>query len=529
MMLPRDLLRNCASNYPDRPAYFWRDEKRTWQEMKSRTDCLVGGLQNLGITKGDVVAILGRESVEIYEHFFACMTIGAVRVGLNWRYSPGELLHILKDCRPRILLLQMDCASLIATIEQELAKLEIRVILYGGAGGKACEYDEIVGAAVPAEVPENLENDDPLFISYTSGSTGRPKGVVHTQSSSSHIIFQNIVGRGLAPNDIFLQASASSWMTVLLNMLGLGNGMAHAIMDGSFEIKSFLNQIERHRVTSVMLVPTLLQRVLNECESGHYDLSSIRLLMYGSSPITPDLARAAYAAFDCDLVQNYGMTEGGWVTHLSADDHVKAVGGAFALLGSVGRPGVLTQISIRNDDNEVLPAGEVGEVCLKSPMLMKGYLNLPDETAEVLRDGWLHTNDLGCLDEVGYLYLHGRKNFMIITGAVNVQPQGVELAISEHPSVVEAAVVGAPHPDLGEAVVAVIVCKPGVKQPTQGDIENFCIARLSKMSIPKHIFIVPELPKTPNGKLNKPKIIEWVQENMHDLPWFAVQEAMGNP
>jgi len=527
MMLPRDLLRNCASNYPDRPAYFWRDETRTWQEMKRRSDRLAGAFMELGVEKGDVVAILGRESLEIYEHFFACMTLGAVRVGLNWRYSPGEILHILQDSRPRVLLLQADCASLIETLEQEIADLDTRVILYGDPGGALHEYEEMIDVAVAPSALPDLESEDPMFISYTSGSTGRPKGVVHTQYSSAYIIFQNLVGRGLAPNDIFLQASASSWMTVLLNMLGLGNGMAHAIMDGTFEIVSFMKQIDRHRVTSIMLVPTLLQRVLQERAKGDYDLSSIRLLNYGSSPITPELARSAYAAFDCDLIQNYGMTEGGWVTHLSADDHVKAVNGEYNLLESVGRPGVLTRISIRNADGEELPPGEVGEVCLSSPMLMKGYLNLPDATAEALKDGWLHTNDLGCLNEEGYLFLHGRKNFMITSGAVNVQPQGVELVISEHPSVFEVAVVGAPHPDLGEAVVAVVVCKPGREEPTQRDIESFCLARLSKLSIPKHVYIVSELPKTLNGKLNKPKIIQWVQENLHALPWFRVQGAAG--
>jgi acyl-CoA synthetase (AMP-forming)/AMP-acid ligase II len=308
-------------------------------------------------------------------------------------------------------------------------------------------------------------------------------------------------------------------MTVVLNMQGLISGMSHVIMDGAFDITQFLRDIEKRRATAVMLVPTLIRRALQECRERRYDLLSMRLLMYGSSPATPQLIRDAYDAFGCEMIQSYGMSEGGWVTQLSASDHRYALAQEPGLLNSVGRAGVMSEISIRDEQGRPLPPGARGEVWLKGGTLMKGYLNCPEQTAEVLRDGWLCTNDIGHMDERGYLYLTDRKKFMIITGAVNVFPAGVEAVLAEHPAVDEVAVVGAPHPEWGEAVVAVVKRKLGHEHADARDIQQFCQSRLSKMECPKHILFAQSLPVTANGKLQKQKVKEWVHSNQHELPW----------
>jgi acyl-CoA synthetase (AMP-forming)/AMP-acid ligase II len=366
---------------------------------------------------------------------------------------------------------------------------------------------------------ERIEARSPLLITYTSGSTGQPKGVIHTHSSVANIILQSVIGRGLAPDDIWYTAAASSWMTVLLNVQGIANGMSHVIMDGAFEIGRFMRDLERHRATAVMLVPTLIARAIEETRKRAYDMRSVRLLMYGSAPATPELIRAAYDTFGCDLVQSYGMTEGGWITQLSERDHRRAIDGEPHLLKSVGRAGAMSEIAICESDGTSVPAGQSGEIWVRGELLMQGYRNLPRETAEVFSNGWLKTNDIGRVDEQGYLYLQDRKNLLIITGAVNVFPSGVETVIREHPDVADVVVVGAPHPEWGEAVVAVVQTR-GAAAPAPADIIAFAGAKLSRMECPKHVLFVDEFPLTVNGKINKVAVRSWVAEQKASLPWM---------
>jgi acyl-CoA synthetase (AMP-forming)/AMP-acid ligase II len=524
MIKLRDMLAHCASNFPLKVAYFCGDGERTWKQMHERSDRLAGALQGIGVGKGSVVSILGKESFEVYEHFFACMKLGAIRVGVNWRYAADEILHILRDSATRVLLVHAECISSISPIRDALEILGIRLVGYGGAHGLALDYEALLAqASIPPALPP-VDVDDPLLYTYTSGTTGNPKGIIHTQGVVVKIIFQSLVGRGLAPDDIWYTSSASSWMTVVLNLQGLGNGMSHVIMNGAFDIAAFLRDIERRRVTAVMLVPTLMRRAIQESKERSYDLSSIRLLMYGSAPASPQLVRDAYKTFNCELVQSYGMSEGGWLTQLSAADHRYALAHEPALLNSVGRVGVMSEISIRDPEGQPVAPGITGEVWLRGETVMRGYLNLPNENAEVFRGEWICTNDIGHMDEHGYLYLTDRKKFMIITGAVNVFPSAVEAVLYEHPAVEEVAVVGAPHPEWGEAVVAVVKIKDGFAGTDLRELNAFCQSRLSKMECPKHFLSVDSLPHTVTGKVQKLKVKEWVRSDQVSLPWATSEE-----
>jgi acyl-CoA synthetase (AMP-forming)/AMP-acid ligase II len=332
------------------------------------------------------------------------------------------------------------------------------------------------------------------------------------------MIFQSIVARGLSPDDIWYTAAASSWVTVVLNMLGLGNGMTHVVTNGAFEICSFLRDIEQRRVTAVMLVPTLIHRALEELAKSPYDLSSMRLLMYGSAPASPSLIEATYKAFGCEMIQSYGMTEAGWTTQLGAADHRLAIAKEPSLLRSVGRPGVMSEIEIRDEEGHVLPPVSQGNVWIRSETLMKGYLNLPEETAQALNGGWLCTNDVGYIDGRGYLFLTDRRKFMIISGAVNIFPSSVENALLEHNEVVEAAVVGALHPQWGEAVVAVVRLRQlGTVQAAE--LHAHCEQRLNSIERPKHILFVEDFPRSFNGKVQKQQVKEWVAAQQQAMPW----------
>ena len=519
-MMPRDMLAAVARNFPGKVAYVCGDTVRTWREMDERSGRLARALQLRGVKKGDTVALLAHESIAVYEHFFACIKLGAVRVGLNWRYAPAELAHIARDCAPVAVI--VDAAS--ASHLPELGA-GVTVIGLGEGHGQRLDYEALVAAAdEPCALPP-LSEADVLMYSYTSGTTGKPKGVKLTHGGVGRMILQSVIARGLNPDDVWSTPSPSSWMTVLLNMLGLANGMGHMIVDGTFEIRRYMQDLARWRATAVMMVPTMIHRAISEHRTGRYDLSSLRLLMYGSSPATPALIRDAWDTFGCEMVQSFGMTEGGWVTQLTAEDHRRAMRGEEGLLRSVGRPGVMFEVSIRDANGVPVPAGEAGEIWLRSPTVMGGYLNLSQETAAVMRDGWLVTNDIGRMDGEGYLYLLDRKNFIIITGAVNVFPSGVEEAVSRHPAIEEAAVVGAPHPEWGEAVVCVARLRHGAAEPTVAELADFCANDLSRMECPKHLFFVEDLPRTPNGKVQKREVKEWVLSHAQELPWMRERVA----
>jgi len=524
-MIPRDLLARCASNFPDKIAYYCGERQRTWHEMNQRASQLAAALQKLGAKKSDTVAILGHESFEIYEHFFACMKLGTVRVSVNWRYAPPEVLHVLRDSSAKFLLVQTStCLDLLSKLEKELAALGIILIGYGGAHDLPHDYETCLSQAAnlaPALPP--LADDDVLLYSYTSGTTGYPKGAMLTHGAVGRVVFQSLVGFGFHADDIWCMPAQSAWVAVLMNLLGLGNGMSHVIPNGMFEITQFMRDIERLKITSVLLVPTMIYRAIQEHKTGAYDLSSLRLIVYGSSPAAPALIREAYATFGCDMLQTYAMTEstGGWVTYLYPSEHRYALAHEPDLLNSVGRAGVMFELSIRDEAGQRLPPNTKGEIWLKGETLMKGYLNLPEQTADALRGErgeWLCTNDIGRVDERGYLYLMDRKKFMIITGGVNVFPAAVEAIVLEHPAVEEVAVVGAPHPEWGETVVGVAKLKNGAVA-TSAELVLFCQERLSRAESPKHFLFRDELPKTLTGKMQKNMIKEWVLANANLLPW----------
>jgi acyl-CoA synthetase (AMP-forming)/AMP-acid ligase II len=308
-------------------------------------------------------------------------------------------------------------------------------------------------------------------------------------------------------------------MACVLNMIGLVNGMKTVIMDGKFEIDRFIEDITRHRISAALLVPTLMGRLLNKCGDKITKLASLRLVMYGSSPATASLLKQFREHVCCSLMQTYGTTEGGWVSHLTPSDHDLALNGRPELLRSAGRIGGMYELSIRDDKGNRLNEGKKGEIWLYGPTTMLRYQNLPDKTNETLKGEWLRTNDIGYFDEDGFLYLAGRKKFMIVTGAVNVLPESVESVLSEHPGICDIAVVGAPHPEWGEAVIAVVVPKTGQPVPSVEDLGDFARSNLSRMELPKHVFTTAELPRTTTSKVDKNAVREWVHTQWNKLPW----------
>ncbi len=529
-MLPRDLVRNCGRNYPDKTAYLCGDRKATWAEMDRRSDRLGAALQRLSPAHRDGVAVLSQETIEIYEIFFACMKIGSPRIGVNTQYAWPEMLHVLKDSGTRILIVANRCVHLVAEHRNEIDHLGIVMVGFGGNHPFGYDLETLIAQAPGAPEWPPLRPDDTLFISYTSGTTGFPKGAMLTQQGGFNCIVHSLISFGFGPDDVWYMPAASAWVVVIMNVFGLGNGMTTVLPDGGFEVRAYLHDADRFRVTVALLPPTMLQRAIHGIrQSPVYDLSALRLMIYGSSPATPKLIREAKETFRVPLMQTYAMTEttGGWITYLTEADHQRALNGEPDLLRSVGRVGVHYECSIRDPSGQPVALGEAGEIWLRGNTLMKGYRNLPAATAETMSDGWLRTNDIGRLDRRGYLYLLDRQKFLIITGAVNVFPATVEAVLAEHPAVEEVAVVGAPHPEWGEAVVAIVVRKPGFEEATAGDILTICRDRLSRPETPKHVVFVEALPKTSTSKVRKTDLKKWLAGPDAPLPWQAPEEGNG--
>lgn len=521
MILPATMLARISCNYGSKTAFHCGEHSRTWAEMHDRAGRLASGLASLGVTKGDSVVILGKDSIEVFEHYFACMLAGFVRVSINWRYAAAEIAHILKDCDAKIVLVQPEFVDVLQdALGISGHRDDCRLIGYGKGHGLGLDYNALISDAAPLK-KQALKPEDPLVISYTSGSSGVPKGVIHSHRSVALIIYQGAVSRGLTTDDVWYPAIASSWMACVLSMIGLVNGMTTVIMDGSFKVDAFVSEVERHNVTAALMVPTMIRRVLDACEGREEVLASLRLLAYGSSPITVTLLKRVMRTLDVRFLQTYGLTEAGWLSHLTPKDHEYALAKNPDLLRSVGRPGGMYEISIRDDDGETVPNGEIGEVWVRGETTMLGYRNLPELTKEALVDGWLRTNDIGRFDEAGYLYLIDRKNFMIITGAVNVYPSSVETVLEQHRDVSEICVLGAAHPEWGEAVVAVISPHEGRPVPSVEDLRVFACNHLSSMELPKHVLQLDQFPRTATDKVDKQALRKFVQEQTHTFPWSA--------
>lgn len=516
-ILPRDQLRRCAASYGEKTAFIEGQRHFSWAEVARRTDALAAGMQKLGIGKGDVVAMLAKDHLEVIELWFACLKIGAVRVGINWRYAPREMLHLIRDSNAALVFIQGECRPLLGEGMAELAKEPCQLAGFGADHGQDIDYDGLIAAGGTPTLPD-LDEDDLSAISYTTGTTGLPKGALWTQRGVRDALVHSALELGLHHEDIYFAPFPMAGVPILCGSFGLVNGLTTMIPVGSFDAGEALNQMQQYGATVAIFVPTMMQRIIELYREGDYQLS-LRLLTYGSSPATPALIRDAINTFGCEVIQLYGLTEStaGWLSFLRHAEHLRGLEQP-ELLTSCGKPALHADVEIHSEQGEPLPAGEIGEIVVRSSTNIPGYLNLPEENAELYDGDWLRTNDLGRMDEQGYLYLTDRRKFMIITGGYNVYPVVVENVLAEHPAVREVAVVGLPHPKWGEAVVA-MVSLVGGKTATSDQLIEFCRDKVGKWEVPKHLVFVEELPKGATGKIAKFAIRESLRSQPEQMPW----------
>jgi long-chain acyl-CoA synthetase len=482
----------AIERWGDRTGIIDGEYRGTFADHLDRTLRLTSALRTeLGIDPGDRFAVMATNSHQYLELYHAAFLGAGVVNPLNLRLAPKELEYILQDSGTKVCFVDFLFANNIDAI-REATGIE-KVVLIGPDLDSPHDlaYEDLIGAG-EAVVPEEPEEEDPVVLMYTGGTTGLPKGVLLDNRAELLNLYHIAVTVGLDPDQTYLHQTPMFHAASMGGVLGIPASGATSVFVPLFDPVKVMETIEEHKVDYTVMVPTMINMVLEHPDFKPEYLASLRKLVYGASPMPAALLDKISSTFpEVQLMQGYGMTEASAVlTFLTAEDHER--GGK--LLQSAGRPVTGVILSIQDEHGKVLPTGEVGEVCARAGNFMREYWNKPDETAEVFRDGWYHTGDAGYLDEEGYLFLVDRVKDMIVTGGENVYSSEVENAIGRHPKVMQVAVIGIPDEKWGEAVHAIVVPHPG-EEVTEEEVIAHAKEWIGGFKVPKSVEIrTEELP-----------------------------------
>jgi fatty-acyl-CoA synthase len=449
---------------------------------------------------GDRFAVVAKNSIDLVLLLLAASRAGGVAVPLNYRLVPSEWSYILEDSDARLVVAEAEFVDGLESIRGTLSRPVTTIAWTDRSVGEWVPFEEWIDSAPDRPVPWRRCED--AFQIYTSGTTGRPKGAVSTQGGLFAWLYQSRDTVPLSADDRLLIVAPIYHVAGLLYTLhAIACGAAAFIM-ADFVPEEVVRALDEEHIAAAILVPSMIQACLAVPDVEQRRFDALRLLGYGASSIAEATLRRAIRVFGCRFVQIFGMTEAPSLTHLTPADHDRALNGAEHLLLSVGRASPGTEIKIVDDGDDEVSPDTIGEICGRGPQLMRGYWKLPDATADALRDGWMHTGDAGCLDDEGYLYIKDRIKDMIVSGAENVYSREVENVLFEHPAVADAAVIGVPSEQWGEAVKAIVVRKPDSKL-TGTELIEFCRGRLAGFKRPRSVDFVDQLPRNPSGKILK--------------------------
>ncbi|MDN5893709.1 MAG: AMP-binding protein [Nocardioides sp.] len=504
----RGLFVTALDRFKSQPAVTSGGSTLSYVELVRQANALAHRLQHHGVGPGTPVALMMGNGAEYVVADQAVLRAGGAKVPINDLVGQRESLHIVRDSRAVV---AVATSSQLPNALEALADPEssVRVVIEAGADNSQSSRPGVEswtaavgsGALAPPEV--EVAPSDVGLILYTGGTTGLPKGVVHTQLGLTLNVLAHAVEIGFSDDERLVLTSplphSSGFHLQAAQLKG-----ALVFVESGFDPQTVLERIERDRATFLFAVPTMIYRLLDHVEQVSVqrdpDLSSLRTILYGAAPITAERLTQGLTVFGSVFMQLYGQSEApNFITRLTRDDHDPD---RPERLTSCGRPSTMATVRIVDEAGAECATGSVGEVVARTAYTMEGYLGLPEKTAETLRDGWLHTGDLGRLDEDGYLYLVDRKTDMIITGGMNVYSSEVENVIAELDGVAQVAVVGLPDPDWGEAVSAFVVAGDE-SDLDEAQVRDHCRERLSKYKAPKSVVFMAQLPLTSVGKLDK--------------------------
>ncbi|MCL0064369.1 AMP-binding protein [Dehalococcoidia bacterium] len=464
-----DFLTITSAICPDRVAIVFEGRKYSFAELSDRVNRLSNALLNLGVRKEDRVAILQVNCNQYVEAYFAAARIGAIFVPLNFRAKQDELTHMLNNSEASILFAGERYLDMVTSMRPDLPAAKHFVSIDTRREGML-SYDELIASSSPEEVFSEIGDDDTTMVPL-----------------------YHVAG---------IQA-----------MLAAIYGGRTLAMMRQFEVKEWMETVEREKANRAMLVPTMLKRIIDDPDFAKRDLSSLKVITYGAASMPFEVIKKAIEVFPGVMFINaFGQTEtASTITMLGPEDHVFTGRETEAerekklnrLANSIGRPMADIEIQIWDDEGKSLPPGEVGEIMARGPRVMSGYWKDADKTSRTLTpDGWLHTGDKGYIDEEGYIYLAGRGDDMIIRGGENISPEEVENVLHAHPKVADAALIGVPDPEWGSQPRAIIVLKEG-ETATAEEIIDFCRDKLAGFKRPRSVVFIDELPRTSTGKVQR--------------------------
>lgn len=492
------LLRRNAVFYSHRVALECNGRTLTHAELLRRAARVGNAMVGLGAQPGDRIAVIAHNSIEMVEVLSACELFGFIAVPLNYRLAAPELIGIVKNCAPRILVAETAFADLAASMHGATPELGMVLVRIGTPGpDTANSYETLVQKAsdnLPTAIPASI---DTAYIIYTSGSTGKPKGVMLCHGGLVES------GRLLASPAGVRPDSVQSVVMPLFHVGATAHRMAYLVQGGKmllhnrFDEHEVASALGSGRITDIHLAPTMLRSVLNVMDQGQFDMSAVESIKYASSPIPDDTLSRAMQAFGPKLIQYYALTEAGGIgSVLHRYVHAEANKGKnLGRLRSAGQAHLGCDILIRRPDGSPCRTGEEGEIWLRSGAVMTGYWNNPELTAQTLVDGWLRTGDVGRLDDEHYLYVMDRLKDMIVSGGENIYSSEVERALENHPSVLEVAVIAIPDERWGEAVHACVVLRRNAPPVSEHELVEFCKTKIASYKKPKSIQFLDTLPR----------------------------------
>ncbi|HMV76846.1 MAG TPA: long-chain-fatty-acid--CoA ligase [Leptospiraceae bacterium] len=503
-----ELMQSKADAHPDKNYLIFQEKSWTYREFDEVTNRTSHLLRRNGVKKGDNVAILIPNSPEFLFCYFGTMKCGSTAVTINTLLKSEELEYIINDCEAEVICTTPQYRKMLDGIWGNLPKIRTVILTEPAKEGyPSLILHEEISKSDP-KYSEQTEGSDSASIIYTSGTTGHPKGVV---LSHSNILYNSYVARqliDLEENDTALCIMPLFHVNAqIASMMAAMQSSATVVLEEMFKPRTFIQTLKKYRCTTFSGVPTIYNYLNEMKEADGEDLSFLKACVCGAAPMPVEVFHKFEEKFKGKIIEGYGLSEGTCVSSLNPLLGTRKIGSI-----GISIPG--QEMAIWDNEGKELKAGEIGEIVVRGPNVMKEYFRKPEETAKSIEKGWLHTGDLGYRDEEGYYFIVGRKKEMIISGGENIYPKEIEEVLYKHDDISECAVVGLPDKTYGEVVGAFIVPKAGATI-SEKDVKSFLRPKIAGYKFPKVIEIVTDLPKTATGKIQKNKIVEDHAGNAH--------------